>query len=145
MVPVGKPTVVPAAEESLAPVAHDRLGPTPAKPPARQKSGLHRYCSGCTRETKHVAWVRDGQASTPSIRWPAAEPASGTTVCLTCGQWRALASQAGPTAWSSWPRELISRRNLVIAAESASDADSETSAENEGMLPKREPRPARAA
>jgi hypothetical protein len=143
-----KPKVVPAAEEGLASLAHERFGAARTKPNARQKSGLHRYCSGCAQETEHVAWVRDGQASTPSIRWPAAEPASGTTICLTCGQLRAIASQASPTAWSSWPRKLISRRNLAIAADSAPDADdavSETPAENEGMPPVREPRPARAA
>jgi hypothetical protein len=122
MVRGNKPKMVPAAEEGLASLAHERLGAARTKPTARQKSGFHRYCSGCAQETEHVAWVRDGRASIPSIRWPAAEPASGTTICLNCGQWRAAAS-----------------------ARAADDAISETAAENEGMPPNREPRPARAA
>jgi hypothetical protein len=121
MVRGNKPKVAPA-EEGLAPLAPDRLGAARTKPAARQKSGLHRYCSGCAQETEHVAWVRDGQASIPSIRWPAAEPASGTTICLNCGQWRAAASACA-----------------------ADDAVSETAAENEERPPNREPRPARAA
>jgi hypothetical protein len=148
MVRGNKPKVVPAAEEGLASLADERLGAARTKPTARQKTGLHRYCSGCAQETEHVAWACDGRASIASIRWPTAEPASGTTICLSCGQWRAAAFQASPTAWSSWPRKLIALRNLVLAADSARAADdavSEAAAENEGMPPKREPRPARAA
>lgn len=126
MVRVDKPKLVPAVEETLASLAHERLGPPGARPTPRQKSGVHRYCSGCAHETEHVAWVRGGQESIPSIRWPAAEPASGTTACLNCGQWRPAASQAGPTAWSRWPRNLIALRN-------------------QGMPPKGESRRARAA
>jgi hypothetical protein len=114
-------------------------GPARAKPPARQKSGLRRYCSGCAQETEHVAWARDGRASIPSIRWPAVEPGRGTTICLNCGQWRATVSQASLAAWSSRP---IATRRLAIVVD---DAVSEAAAENEGMPPKREPRPARAA
>ena len=114
-------------------------GPARAKPPARQKSGLRRHCSGCAHETEHVAWARDGRASIPSIRWPAAETATGTTICLNCGQWRAAASHAGLMAWSSRP---IATRTLAIVSD---DAVSEAAAENEGMPPKREPQPARAA
>lgn len=114
-------------------------GAARAEPPARQKRGRYRHCSGCARETEHVAWASDGRASIPSIRWPAAEPASGTTICLNCGQWRAAAAQAGLTAWSSRP---IATRKLAIVAD---DAVSEAAAENEGVPPKREPQPARAA
>jgi len=124
------------------------VGPQPlrVKPIPRQKSGLHRYCSGCVQETEHVAWSRYGRASIPSIRWPAAEPAGGTTICLNCGHWRAATSQSSPPAWSSWPRKLIAMRNLAITADSASaaaDGISEAAAENEGMPPKREPLRAR--
>ena len=119
------------------------VGPQPlrVKPIPRQKSGLHRYCSGCAQETEHVAWSRHGQASIPSIRWPAAGPAGGTTICLNCGQWRAAASQPSAPAWSSWPRNLIAMRNLAITADTAraaADGVSEAAAENEGTPPKRE-------
>ncbi len=98
MVRGNKPKVVPATEEGLASLAPERLGAARTKPAARQKSGLHRYCSGCAQETEHSVWAREARASIASIRWPAAEPASGTTICLNCGQWRAAASQAGPRA-----------------------------------------------
>jgi len=61
-----------------------RVGPAES-----QVAGLHRHCSGCARETEHVAWSHDGRASIASIRWPAAHTAGGTTICLDCGQWRA--------------------------------------------------------
>ncbi len=118
MVRLDQPKVVPAVEERLVSLAHVRPGPLRVKPIPRQKSGLHRYCSGCAQETEHVAWSRDGRASVPSIRWPAAEPAGGTTICLTCGQWRAATSQPSPPAWSGWPRRLIAMRNLAITADS---------------------------
>ena len=141
MVRLDQPKVVPAVEERLASLAHERPGPPRVKPIPQQKSGLHRYCSGCAQETEHVAWSRHGQASIPSIRWPAAEPAGGTTICLNCGQWRAAASQPSAPAWSSWPRNLIAMRNLAITADTAraaADGVSEAAAENEGMPPKRE-------
>ena len=146
MVRLDQPKVVPAVEERLVSLAH--VGPQPlrVKPIPLQKSGLHRYCSGCAQETEHVAWSRDGRASVPSIRWPAAEPAGGTTICLTCGQWRAATSQPSPPAWSGWPRQLIAMRNLAITADSiraTADGVSEAAAENEGMPPKREPPRAR--
>ena len=143
MVRLDQPKAVPAVEERLASLAHERPGPLRVKPIPRQKSGLHRYCSGCVQETEHVAWSRYGRASIPSIRWPAAEPAGGTTICLNCGQWRAATSQSSPPAWSGWPRKLIAMRNLAITADSArvaADGISEAAAENEGMPPKREPR-----
>ncbi len=146
MVRLDQPKVVPAVEERLVSLAHVRPGPLRVKPIPRQKSGLHRYCSGCAQETEHVAWSRDGRASIPSIRWPAAEPAGGTTICLNCGQWRAATSQPSPQAWSSWPRKLIAMRNLAITADSTratADWVSEAAAENEGMPPTREPPRAR--
>jgi hypothetical protein len=146
MVRLDQPKVVSAVEERLASLAHERPGPPRVRPIPRQKRGLHRYCSGCAHETEHVAWSRDGRASIPSIRWPAAEPAGGTTICLNCGQWRAAASQPCPPAWSGWPRKLIAMRNLAITADparAAADGVSETAAENEGMPPKREPPRAR--
>ena len=107
------------------------------------RGGLHRYCSGCAQETEHVAWAADGRGSILSIRWPTTEPAIGTTICLTCGQWRAATSRPSPPAWSSWPRSRIATPSLAVAADStdtADDWDSETAAENEGMSPGRGPR-----
>lgn len=49
---------------------------------------IQRYCSGCSRETAH----------TPQ--------ASGTTICESCGEWRAATVQPSSLAWSSWPRRL---------------------------------------
>jgi hypothetical protein len=66
---------------------------------------LRRYCSGCTRETEHVLWSSPKAASTPSIRWPVAEPAADSMMCQDCGQLRAAAFRLTPTAWSEWPRE----------------------------------------
>jgi hypothetical protein len=143
MVRLDRPRVTPAAAKTLEPLAQRRPGRGGVAPTDRQKSGLHRYCSACAHETKHVVWAADGRGSTPSIRWLAAEPAVGTTICLNCGQWRAATSQPSPPAWSSWPRKLIAARSLAVAADSARTADdwvSETAAENEGMPPKREPR-----
>ena len=146
MVRLDQPNAVPAVEERLVSPAH--VGPQPlrVKPTPRPKGGLHRYCSGCAQETEHVAWSRCGRASIPSIRWPAAEPAGATTICLNCGHWRAATSQSSPPAWSGWPRKLIAMRNPAITADSASvaaDGISEAAAENEGMPPKREPPRAR--
>jgi hypothetical protein len=88
-------------------------------PTDRRNGGRRRYCSGCARETEHVLCSTDGPGSIPSIRWPAAEPAGGTTICLTCGQWRAASSQPTPAAWSSWPRSPVTRRGTVDAADPA--------------------------
>jgi hypothetical protein len=54
--------------------------------------GLHRYCSGCSGETEHVLCQGGEGANIPAIRWPAAITASGTTICVDCGQWRIAAS-----------------------------------------------------
>jgi hypothetical protein len=138
MIRPGRPKVVPVVEQRLASLAR-------AKPIPRRRSGLQRYCSGCAQETEHVAWSRDGRASIPSIRWPAAKPARGTTLCVNCGQWRAAASHPSPPAWSSWPRKPIAMRSLATAdsIHATVDGVSEAAAENEGMPPKREPPRAR--
>jgi hypothetical protein len=142
MVPLDPPWALPAAATTLErpamPPGRARVAPTD-----RHKSGLHRHCSGCARETGHVVSARDSRGSIPSIRWPTAEPAAGTTICLNCGQWRAVSSQPRPPAWSCWPRSRVAIRSLAVADNSTDTADDrapETAAENEGMPPKREPR-----
>ena len=141
LVPLDRPRAISAAAKTHEPPA---IRPGRARAPtARHKGGLHRYCSGCAKETEHVAWTADGRGSTPSIRWPTTEPAIGTTICLNCGQWRAASPQPRPPAWSSWPRSRIATLSLAVAADSTDTADdwvSETAAENEGMPPRREPR-----
>jgi hypothetical protein len=137
-----RPRRLPAAAQTLTPRA---LGPghTRGAQTDRHEDGLHRYCSGCVHETEHVAWAADGLGSIASIRWPTAQPTTGTTICLACGQWRPATSQARPPSWSSWPRSPIATPSLSIAHDSADGADdsaSEKAAENEGMPPQREPR-----
>jgi hypothetical protein len=90
-----------------------------AEPPYRQPAehGIRRYCCGCARETEHVLCGDGDRASIPAIRWPAVTPASGTTICVDCGQWRATASR--PTAAHEGPLE--------------------SATENEGMPPLRDP------
>ena len=142
MVPLDRPRTLPAAAKTVQPPAL-RPGSGRVAPTDRHKSGLHRHCSSCARETEHVAWSADGRGSIPSIRWPTAEPAAGTTICLNCGQWRAASSRPRLPAWSSWPRSRVTTPSVAVAATSADTADdwaSETAAENEGMPPKREPR-----
>jgi len=142
MVPLGRPRAM-----SVPTRTHEPPGMRPGRARVartdRHKGGLHRYCSGCTQETEHLAWAADGRGSTPSIRWPTTEPAIGTTICLNCGQWRASSHQPTPRTWSSWPRSRIAMPSLAVAADSVDTADdpvSETAAENEGMPPRREPR-----
>jgi hypothetical protein len=142
VVPLDRPRTMPAAATTVEPPAR-RPGRARVVPTDRHKGGLQRYCSGCARETEHVVSARDGRGSIPSIRWPAAEPAAGTTICLSCGQWRAASSQPRPPVWSSWPRSRVTTPSVAVAATSTDTADdwaSETAAENEGMPPKREPR-----
>jgi hypothetical protein len=144
LVRLERPRAMPAGAKTLEPLALKRPGRGRVAPTDQHKVGLHRYCTGCTRETEHVPWTADGRGSIPSIRWPAAELAGRATICLNCGQWRAAPSQPMPPAWSSWPRNPIAPRSPAIAADPADTADdwvSETAAENEGMPPKREPRP----
>jgi hypothetical protein len=142
MVPLDRPRAMSAAAKTVEMPAL-RPGRARVAPTDRHKGGLHRHCSGCARETEHVAWAAAGRGSIPSIRWPTAEPAAATTICLNCGQCRAASSQPRPPAWSSWPRTPVAMRSLALAANPADTADdwaSETAAENEGMPPKREPR-----
>jgi hypothetical protein len=70
-----------------------------AESPFRQaeQRGLHRHCSGCARETEHVLFREGDGAGLPAIRWPAVKAASGTTICVDCGQWRAAARQPART------------------------------------------------
>jgi hypothetical protein len=100
--------------------------------------GLHRYCSGCSQETEHVLWRGDDGASIPAIRWPAAEPASGTTRCVDCGQWRAHASLPTAQAWSFWPRRPVETAQVLSVSTHDHEAPPESAAENEGMPPLRE-------
>jgi hypothetical protein len=141
MVPLHRRPAMPAAAKTAAPLTM-RPGRGRTAPAKRQKTGLHRYCLDCARETEHVLSA-DRRGSIPSIRWPAAEPASGTTICLDCGQWRAKSFRPSPPAWSEWPRTPIGLRRVadaVATPDAAHDSVSETAAENEGMPPKREPR-----
>ena len=62
-----------------------------------EQRGLHRHCSGCARETEHVLFREGDGAGLPAIRWPAVKAASGTTICVDCGQWRAAARQPART------------------------------------------------
>jgi hypothetical protein len=144
MVPLARPRASSAAARTHQPQAI-RTGWARVAPTDRHKGGLRRYCLGCAQETEHVAWAAFGRGSTHSIRGPTTEPATGTTICLNCGQWRATSSQPRPPAWSSWPRDRMATPSLALAAEAthANDLVSEAAAENEGMPPKREPRPPR--
>jgi hypothetical protein len=141
VVPLDRPRAMSAAAKTHEPPAM-RPGRGRVAPPDRHKSGLRRYCSGCAQETEHVAWAADGRGSIPEIRWSTSEPATGTTICLNCGQWRAATSRPSPPLWSSWPRSRIATPSLAVAdsTDTTEDWDSENSAENEGMPPKREPR-----
>lgn len=123
--------LAPAAESSARRV----------EPPFRQagERGLHRYCSGCSQETEHVLCGGDDVVSIPAIRWPAAEPASGTTMCVDCGQWRAPASQPNAPAWSFWPRLPAEPGRVLIVSKPDHEAPLESAAENEGMPPLQDP------
>lgn len=143
VVPLDAPRAASAAAKTHEPPAmRPRRGQVAS--PDRHKSGRHRYCSGCAQETAHVARAADGQGSIPETRWPTSEPATGTTICLTCGQWRAATSRPSLPRWSSWPRSRTATVSLAVAADSTDtteDRVSETAAENRerGMPPKREP------
>jgi hypothetical protein len=121
MVPLDRPRAMSAAAKTHEPPAM-RPGRARVAPTDRHKGGLHRYCSGCAQEAKHVASAADGPG-TPSIRWPTTEPAIGTTICLNCGQWRAASPQPTPRTWSSWPRSRIATPSLAVAADSADTAE----------------------
>jgi hypothetical protein len=119
-----------------APAQNPEFPPARAESPFRQarERGLHRYCCGCARETEHVLSQEGGGTSIPAIRWPAVKPASGTTICVDCGQWRAAASRPDGIAWSSWQRTPA---GAVVAL--IEEGPLESAAENEGMPPLREP------
>ena len=102
--------------------------------------GLHRYCCGCAQETEHVLCQSDDGPNIPAIRWPAATPASGTTMCVDCGQWRIAASRPIAPAWSFWPRlpaeaAAVPSLSKPKSATPAHDGSLESAAENEGMPP----------
>jgi hypothetical protein len=107
------------------------------EPPFRQadEHGLHRYCSGCSQETEHVLCGGADAAGIPAIRWPAAEPASDTTMCVDCGQWRAAASRPHAPAWSFWPRPPAEAGRVLSVSKRDDEAPLESAAENEGMPP----------
>jgi len=111
------------------------------EPPFLQagERGLHRYCGGCSQETEHVLCGNDDGASIPAIRWPAAEAASGTTMCVDCGQWRAPASRPNAPAWSFWPRLPAEPGGVLNVSKPVHDGPLESAAENEGMPPLRDP------
>ena len=90
-----------AATEQPAPVFGHATRRSPRRGQA-QDMELRRYCAGCAREAEHVPWATGGPVQIPAIQWPGAEPASGTTICLDCGQLRAAAFPPSPPAWSSW-------------------------------------------
>jgi hypothetical protein len=105
------------------------------EPPFRQtgERGLYRYCSSCSQETEHVLYI-DGPG-TPAIRRPAAEPASGTTMCVDCGQWRSPPSRPNASAWSFWPRMPAEPGGALRVSKRDHEAPLESAAENEGMPP----------
>ena len=108
-----------------------------------RERGLRRFCRGCARETEHVL-SQDGGAGTPAIRRPAVKPASGTTICVDCGEWRAAASRPEGPVWSSWPRVQATARAVSNVSQTRSagrvpESPLESAAENEGMPPLREP------
>jgi hypothetical protein len=114
----------------------------PAEPTFRQarERGIHRYCCGCARETEHVLCGEGNGASIPAIRWPAVKPASGTTICVDCGQWRATASRPDAPVWSSWPRTPAAAGAGPAFAKQdpaapAHEGPLDRAAENEGMPP----------
>ena len=74
--------------------------------PFRQadERGLHRYCNGCSQETEHVLYRSTEGENIAAIRRPAAEAASGTTMCVDCGQRRSPAVRPDAPVWSFWPR-----------------------------------------
>jgi hypothetical protein len=64
------------------------------RPDSAEPIGLHRYCTGCSRETEHLSWATGGPAKTPAIFRPVGVVVSGTTICLDCGEPRAAGGHA---------------------------------------------------
>ena len=109
------------------------------EPPFREagQRGLHRYCSGCSQETEHV--LCDDGPKTPAIRQPTAEPATGTTMCVDCGQWRGPASRPDTSDWSFWPLKPVEAGLALRVSKPVDEGLLESAAENEGMPPLRIP------
>jgi hypothetical protein len=107
--------------------------------PFRQadQRGQHRYCSGCAQETEHVLCQSDEGPNIPAIRWPAVKAASGTTMCVDCGQWRPAASRPVAPTWSFWPRVPAEAGKKPASATSLHEGPLDSAAENEGMPPLR--------
>jgi hypothetical protein len=103
---------VPATANTLERPAR-RAERARAAPTDRHKRGLYRYCSGCARETEHIGSAQGGRGSIPSIRWPAAEPAAGTTTCMNCGQWRMGVGFAGGLFALAIPLAVFKRRGRL--------------------------------
>jgi hypothetical protein len=125
--------VTPSEELPSAPLVE----PAPLRHAAER--GLHRYCSGCAQETEHVLCQGDDGPGIPAIRWPAAKPASGTTMCVDCGQWRVAASKPIAPTWSFWPRLPAETGAKPESRASVQAGPLESAAENEGMPPLRTP------
>jgi hypothetical protein len=128
----GTPVAV-SEEVQSAPLAE------PASFQQADQRGLHRYCSGCAQETEHVLCQSDDGPTIPAIRWPAAKAASGTTMCVDCGQWRVAASKPIAPTWSFWPRLPAETDAKPESVTPAQDGPLESAAENEGMPPPRTP------
>ena len=94
IVSLDQPRAMPAAAKTLEQTVLRAERVRDAMTDRRHNSTRHRYCLSCARETEHVGWIAVGRGSIPLIRWPAAEPPTGTTICLNCGQWRTATSQA---------------------------------------------------
>lgn len=145
MVRLYEPSVAPQEQGVVFAHPRPRRGRAELRPRQGEQRVFHRYCSGCSRETEHVRWPSGRPTNTPSLQWPALEPARGTTICQGCGEWRADVSRSRPVAWSSWPRkpeEIAASRNggLTEAEYSPTfdDGAAEEAAENEGMPPRLE-------
>ena len=120
-VPLDRPHATPAAttlEPPITPLARNGLAAID-----RHKRGLHRYCSGCTDETGHVAWTADGRGSIPAIRWPSVEPAGGNTICVNCGQARRDSLGLVAPEWSTWPRTRVAIRRPADAVALSGDPE----------------------
>ena len=70
----------------VGPRPQPRAGGAPRRQLGR---ALRRYCAGCSRVTTHGAYAIGAPPNAFQIHRLTAAPASGTTVCVDCGQWRA--------------------------------------------------------
>jgi hypothetical protein len=69
----------------------DRPARGRTRPAPTAETGLHRYCTSCSRETEHASWAMSGPATIPAIFRPIGDMRSGTTICQNCGEPRAAA------------------------------------------------------